>query len=147
MGEKLDRQIHRMEAMADMLIPFTFPEVPFEEEQQVLALKQHCVQVDGYNIVVCYSKADYEKYMLKTIQIQSIFTPFLPFSLVCKIGRKFLGSKHLSYVEFLRGSRKVYCWTIKVEDGEPMAPGKKTRPGSYEGFDYRILNPGSVDLH
>jgi hypothetical protein len=147
MNNNFSSQIEKMEAIADMLLPLTFPRVSFEEEQEIIMLKQHVVQIDGYYVVLCYSKTEYPRYLLKTIQIQSVYTPFLPFALVCKIGRRFLGSKHLSYVEFLRGSRKVYCWTVKIEEGQAMPPGRKTKPGSYEGFDYRILNPGSVDLH
>ena len=109
-------------------------------------LKQKNISVDGYDVLTCFSKADYGDYFLESVQIQSYFTQFLPFTVVCKLGRAFLGQKHLSYIEFLKGGRKVYCWTIRSRNGRPMPPDKITKPGSYEGFDFSILQPGSVDL-
>ena len=57
-----------------------------------------------------------------------------------------MGSKNLSYVEFFREIRKIYCWTLKKQDGVPIPP-IKSEPGIYEGFKYRILNPGAAELH
>jgi len=135
-----------MKHMARRLVPRTFPVVEFEEEQDVLVLKQHTDVIDGYDVTLCYSEADYEKYLLKSLQIQSIHAPFLPFNLVCKIGRAFLGSNNLSYIEFFRGNKKVYCWTVKARNGRLLPPGKKSKLGSFEGFEFSILSPGSVDL-
>lgn len=132
--------------MARHLMPWTFPTVEFKEEQDILILKQHIDVIDGYDVTLCYSEADYEKYLLKSLQIQSTHAPFLPFNLVCKIGRAFLGSSNLSYIEFFRGNKKVYCWTVKARNGHLLPPGKKTKLGSFEGFEFSILNPGSVDL-
>jgi hypothetical protein len=135
-----------MRKMAKMLLPHTYPVVPFSEEQEVLVLKQRTLLVDGYDIIVCYSEADYEEYLLKSLQIQASKAPFLPMALICKVGRAFLGSRNLSYIEFFRGNKKVYCWTVKARNGRILPPGKKTEPGSYEGFEFNILHPGSVDL-
>ena len=142
----LKTTVKQMKSMARLLIPHTFPKVPFEHEQEVSVLKQRTLTVDGYEIVVCYSEALYPDYVLKSIQIQSYYTPFLPFVLVCKLGKVFLGTNNLSYIEFFRNNRKVYCWTIKTRNGRLLPPDKKTKPGNYEGFEFRILHPGSVDL-
>lgn len=135
-----------MKRMGDMLIPYTFPLVDFKVEQDILLFKQKNLVVDGYDVLVCYSKADYQDYFLESVQAQAIFAPFLPFCLVCKIGRTFLGDDNLSYIEFFRNNRKVYCWTIKSRDDRPLPPDKGNKPGSYEGFEYSILQPGTVDL-
>jgi len=135
-----------MKYMARFLLPWTFPTVEFREEQDILIFKQRTIIVDGYEVILCYSEANYEQYILKSLQVQSAHAPFLPFTLVCKIGRAFLGSSNLSYIEFFRNNKKVYCWTIKSKNGQLLPPGRKTRPGSYEGFEFRILHPGSVDL-
>jgi hypothetical protein len=142
----LDYQVDEMRRVANLLMPDTYPKVTFEDEQVILPLKQRVVRIDGYDVVVCFSRAEYPGYVLESLQIQSIYSPFLPFSLVCKIGRIFLGNRHLSYVEFFRDSRKIYCWTVKREDGVAVAPYRSS-PGNYEGFKYRILNPGSAELH
>ncbi|HUW48769.1 MAG TPA: hypothetical protein VMW36_08515 [Patescibacteria group bacterium] len=140
--------VKQMRVISEHLLPYTYPSKPFEYEQDVNCLKQRQVCVDGTQVMLCFSLADYSKqgYILESLQIQSIYTPFLPFNLVCKLGRSFLGDKNLSYVEFMRAKKKVYCWTIKTNNGEVMPPGEKTVPGSYEGFEYSILNPGAVDL-
>ena len=138
--------VNQMKSMARMLIPHTFPKVDFEHEQDVAILKQKTITVDGYEVVVCYSEALYPEYILKSIQIQSYYAPFLPFVVVCKLGKYFLGTNNLSYIEFFRNNRKVYCWTIKTRNGQLLPPDKKTKFGSYEGFEFRILHPGSVDL-
>lgn len=133
--------------MANMLIPHTFPKVPFEHEQDVLMLKQRRITVDGYQITLCLSRADYGEYYLDSLQIQNTSSPFLPFNLVCKLGRAFLGEQNLSYVDFVKDNRKVYCWTLRVRDEKPLPPSKKSQKSSYEGFEYSILAPGAVDLH
>lgn len=143
---KLSQTAKEMRSLARLLVPHTYPKVKFEHEQEVAVLKQRRITVDGYEIVVCYSEALYPDYMLKSIQIQSYHTPFLPFVLVCKIGQIFLGADGLSYIEFFRNNRKVYCWTIKTRNGRLLPPDEKTKLGNYEGFQFRILHPGSVDL-
>jgi len=140
------KSVDQMKTIARRLVPYTFPKVPFEEEQEVLALKYRGMTIDGYDVTVCYSEADYGEYTLKSLQIQSGHSPFLPFHLICKIGRIFLGSEGLSYIEFFRNNRKVYCWTVKSKNGNLLPPSKKTKAGFFEGFEFRILHPGSVDL-
>jgi len=146
MSESLKTKIKSMRSMARSMMPWTFPEVTFEEEQEILLLKQRTMIVDGYDVTICYSEADYGKYFLNSLQIQSSQAPFVPFTLICKIGKMFLGNKNLSYIEFFRGNRKVYCWTVKVQNGKMLPPSKKTKQGMYEGFLFNILQPGSVDL-
>lgn len=149
MMEQLQENISHLKTMARKLMPLTFPQVPFEEEQEILIFKQSQFMIDGYEVMVCYSEADYRDhgdYLLKSLQIQSTNAPFLPFIVVCKLGKAFLGPENLSYIEFFRNNRKVYCWTVKYRGESVLPPGNKTKPGFYEGFKFRILHPGSVDL-
>jgi hypothetical protein len=145
-AKALREEVAEMRAMADMLVPYTFPVVDFRVEQDVLLFKHRSFAVDGYDLSVCFSKADYGEYFLESFQVQSSFAPFLPFAVVCKVGRAFLGSNNLSYIEFFKNNRKVYCWTIRSREGRPLPPDKKNKPGSYEGFQFSILQPGTVDL-
>jgi len=146
LDNNFQKKIKEMKGMANMLTPHTFPKVSFNQEKEVLPLKQRKAMVDGYDVVLCYSKADYSDYFLESIQVQSCYAPFLPFFLVCKIGRAFLGQDNLSYIEFFRNGKKVYCWTIKSRNGRSLLPGSRSKPGSYEGFTYNILESGSIDL-
>jgi hypothetical protein len=146
MNTELQNTIDSMKSMAEHLLPYTFPNVPFEEEQQVLCLKQRSILVDGYELSVCFSKADYKKHILETLQIQSSHVPFIPFNVICKVGQLFMGQKELAYIDFFRFNRKVYCWATKNSGDRRLSPGNKSRPASYEGFDFHLLHPSTVDL-
>ena len=134
-----------MKRMADLLVPYTFPIVDYEEEQEVLILKQSQITVDGYEVVIAFSRADYGKYHLISLQMKSAQSPFLPFNFVCNLARMFLGPRHLSYIEVLKDGKKMYCWTLRITpEGRFLPPSKETELSSYEGFEYNVLNP-SVD--
>lgn len=144
--EPIQDVVSRMKKMAELLVPYTFPLVKFEEERDILCLKQNTVRVDGYQVVLCFSRAQYKKYWLDSLQIQSYCTPFLPFYLVCKLGQFFLGSENLAYIDFLKKDKKVYCWTIKIVDNQILHPGEKVKNVSFEGFDFCVLGPHSVNI-
>lgn len=144
--KSLCEEVKEMKKMSELLLHLTFPRVDFNTEQDVLILKQRPMVVDGYDVIVCYSKADYDDHFMESLQIQSSFAPFLPFAVICKIGKAFLGHRHLSYIEFFKHNKKVYCWTIKTREGSVMPPDKRSQPNSYEGFEYSLLQPGTVDL-
>lgn len=146
MNENIKKAVDCMKAMSDELIQYTFPKVSFEEEHKVLCLKQRVVCFDGYEVILCYSKADYKQYMLETLQIQSLKTSFLPFNVICKIGKLFMGKDNLSYIDFFRNNNKVYCWVIKSFENKKLLPGKRSRLTNYEGFKFYLLHPKSVDL-
>ena len=140
-------RVDSIKRIAKRLIPLTYPRVQFSEEQEIIFLKQRQITIDGYDVMVCYSEADYEKNFLRSLQIQSIQNgPFLPFTVVCKLGKIFLGTYGLSYIEFFRNNRKVYCWTVKYQGEHVLPPGNKTKPYSYEGFKFGLIHPGSIDL-
>ena len=141
-----NESVDNAKKMARSLIPYTHPRVHYLEEQEVLLLKQRNLTVDGYEALILYSEADYGKYFLKSLQVQCANGPFLPFTVVCKLGRIFLGSDNLSYVEFYKNNRKVYCWTAKYRGENVLPPESQTTHGSYEGFQFRILHPSSVEL-
>ena len=142
----LQKTINEMRSMADLLIPNTWPLADFEEEQDVLCLKQRVIEVDGYEVNVCLSRADYGDCLLDSLQIQSYHAPFLPFNIVCKIGQMFMGKNVLSFIDFFRDDKKVYCWAIKHKDGRLMIPPQESSEAEFEGYKYRILDPGTVDL-
>jgi hypothetical protein len=132
--------------IAELLIPYTFPKVDFKTEQQVLALKQTNLTIDGFDLITYYSKSDYQDHYLESLQLQSLYAPFLPFTVVCKAAQLFLGFTGLSYIEFFRNSRKIYCWTLRTADGKRLPPDKKSKPSTFEGFSFNVLLPGTIDL-
>lgn len=143
----LQQTVSEMKRLANRLAPYSHPRVEFSDEQDIVMLKQRSITVDGYDMVVCYSVSEYPKFMLESLQMQSTSAPYLPFTVVCKLGRAFLGSRNLSYCEFYRNNRKVYCWTLRSRNGRPLPPDQEySQAGSYEGFEFSILEPGTVDL-
>ena len=145
-NQTLSQEVDDMKRIAELLIPYTFPEVAFEVEQEILLFKQRNIVVDGHKLHVCYSKAKYNEYFVESLQVQSLFSQFLPFSVVCKLGRVFLGYHNLSYVDFFKTNKKVYCWTIRSREGRSLPPDSNNQPGSFEGFEFTHLQPGTVDL-
>jgi len=147
-NQGLQQIIDEMKGMGRFLLPYTYPTVPLEEEKTVKILKQREILIDGYEVVVCYSKADYETHYLEILQIQGYSIPFLPFTLVCKLGRAFLGSDCLTLIEVIKSSRKLYCWTLSTDkvDGSCIDV-PESEPCTFEGFNFSAMNPNSVNFY
>ena len=147
--ENFDHLVERQKVLGERLIPYNFPKNDPKLEDDINPLKVSETVVDGYDVVIYFSKADYDHHFLETVQIFGREMPFLPFSLVVKIAKKFLGGHYLSLVEIPRGNRKVYCWTVCVDkNGRPMASpyDVKTEMCSFEGFEYAYMTPDQINL-
>ncbi len=144
--KSFDTVITEMKSFGTFLMPFSQPKVSKEDDEEVSCLKLRETTIDGYSVAVHYSKNDYPTHYMEVVQITGKYSPFLPFSLVCKIGKKFLGDKFLSYVDYLRDDRKTYCWTFATDkSNNPIpAPYKKESISDdrvYEGLSYKCINP------
>jgi len=149
-NKSLEQNVKEMKAFGAFLMPYNFPKVSPECEDDVGFIKSRELTVDGYNVVVYYSKADWTEHYLEILQITGRHIPFMPFSLVCKIGKIFLGDRELSYVDFIKDGRKVYCWTVVLDlNNLPIINPYKVDVSdcSYEGFCYRCLNPAKVNFY
>ena len=145
----LDEIVERLRGTGELLIPYNFPKAPptMTLEDDLAIFKEKEAIIDGYTLYVHYQKSDYDTYFLETIQIYNKFSPFLPFNLVCKIGQRFLGSHHLSLVELFKDNRKIYCWSVCVDDrGRPIpSPYElETEDCEFEGFNYSYMQPSQV---
>ncbi len=115
------------------------------DDDDIGCLKLREAIIDGYSVVVYYSKNDYPNNYMEVVQVTAKYAPFLPFSLVCKVGKKFLGDKYLSYVDFVRENRKTYCWTLasdKFNNPIPAIYKKESLSDDcvYEGLCYKCIN-------
>ena len=143
----LDEHVNQLKKVCNQLIPYSIPKGTIEDELDLLPLKSGVIVVDGYDISVNLSISDYEKYSTETIQIQGLFTPFLPFFLVCKIAKAFLGEENLSYAEFIRNNRRIYSWIVRKRGNKILKPAGKVSWDEYDGFKYAITNPGFANLY
>lgn len=144
--KSFDDVVKETKSFGELLMQYSLPKVSQEDDVDVGVLKAKEVNVDGYTIFLYYSKNDWPGWYLETLQITGKYTPFLPFALVCKIGKKFLGEKYLSYVDFIKNNRKTYCWTVatdKVHKPIPTPYKKESLSDDcvYEGLSYKCLNP------
>ena len=130
-----------------MLIPHTYPKGTRQDEQDVMILKQRHIDIDGYEVLTCLSAADYGKYNLWSLQLQAVQYPFLPFNLIVKLGKLFLGKKNLSYIAWVKENKKTYCWTCRRKGKYVLPPRKGQIEASYENFEYSLMDPESLDLH
>lgn len=146
----MDKIIDDMKNLGKLLIPYNYPKAPYSDENDISILKTREITVDGYEIVVHYSIADYDKYFQESIQIYGLNCPFLPFNVVCKIAKKFLGDKELALVEGFQNNRKIYCWNLFTnKEGEPInqLDIHKIEYCLYEGFQYAYLDVNQVNFY
>lgn len=147
----LEEIIEGMRAVGDVLIPYNFPKSPPPTtlEDNLTLFKEREVIIDGYSIFLHYQKADYDVHFLETLQIYNKNSPFLPFNLVCKLAKRFLGPHHLSLVELFKDNRKIYCWSVCVDDrGRPIQSpyDLETEDCQFEGFKYLYMQPNQVNF-
>jgi hypothetical protein len=118
--ETLDNQVESMKKMAVILCPYSHPKVKNDED--ISYLKQREIVIDGYTVVISYSRSDYEGMYLDIVSFTGRHMPFLPMPLICKIGKRFLGDKELTFSEFLKSGRKFYSWMVLYKaNGTPIS--------------------------
>ena len=148
---KIKDIIDSMRALGERLIKYNFPKVmPSAMEDDLSVFKQREAILDGYPVVLHYQKADYDNHLMETLQIYGKNSPFLPFSLVCKLGRRFLGPSHLSLVEIFKDNRKVYIWSVCVDKTGNAIPSPyemEIEECIFEGFNYIYLQPSQVNFY
>ena len=150
--DPLSKTVGEMRTLARSLIPYSFPIKTHEDEADIAILKKRETTLDGYEIVVFFNNADYGDKTLETLQVFGAHFTFLPFYLVCKVARAFLGDEKLSLVEIMHSStgetdkscRKIYAWTLyyDVQGNKIDGPfAKNAVLDSYGGWQFsRIPN-------
>jgi hypothetical protein len=144
--DSLETTVNQMRSLGQQLIPFNTP----KNEPDINILKMREVVIDGYEVCVYYTKSRFEEDFTEIVQIWGKYTPFVPFNLVCKLAKAFLGNENLSLVELFRDNRKVYCWAVNVDaDGRPLraAYTKQSEDCTYEGFNYCYMQPSQVNFY
>ena len=55
---KLDEIVRVMKGVGEVIVPFNFPKVPFNPEDELSIFKSRYATVDGYQIFMHYQKSD-----------------------------------------------------------------------------------------
>jgi hypothetical protein len=146
----LDEIVQSMRNVGEMLIPQNYPKMlSSSREDDLLIFKKKNLVVDGYNIDIHYQKSDFDDYFTETLQIYAQYCPFLPFNIVVKLAKKFLGENHLSLVEIYREGRKIYIWMLHVDrTGNPIELPFDIPVEScdFEGMKYSYMSPVHVHI-
>jgi hypothetical protein len=150
MHEALKETVARMRGLGEVLSPFNCA----KNEDDISVLKTREIVVDGYEVVVYYTKSHgYPKgadHSTEVLQIYGSYSPFLPFNLICKLAKAFLGNEHLSLVELFKGNRKVYCWAVNQDSSGKVIPTPfevEVEQCTFEGLKYSYMQPNQVNFY
>lgn len=141
MFRNLNTIVKDLKDASNLIVNYTFPKVTTVIEADFDFLRSTRACVDGIVVNIYYTKSDYEVHFFETVQIIGEYSPFVPFSVVLKIGRAFLGDNNLTLTEFYQKNRKVYCWNlITGKDGQQF-PNENLRGERccFEGYNYTYI--------
>lgn len=134
--------IDDMVEMAQTLMPQTYPQATTTEELEIDSLKQYQFLIDGYEVIAHLSWSQYSNCRIEYLEIASASSPFLPMFLICKIATRLLGQHELKYHSTFKQGRKVYIWTVAVDNsGRPIKLNDSHNliSHSYENFKYTCI--------
>lgn len=146
----LEQLIEEMKNVGDFLVPYNWPKNNPNLEDDINILKIRHIDFCGYDIVINFNRADYGDYYVETFQLYGEKIPFLPFSLVAELGKRFLGSHKLSLTEIIKSDKKLYCWIVYLDkSGKPIKPVYKQDVDKcvYDGFVYNYVYPSQVNYY
>lgn len=149
-AQNLETLVARMRNVGDQLAPYNFPQADPKLEDDLNVIKTKEAVVDGYAVILHFSRSDYRTHYLETLQILGKNSPFLPFNVVFKIVRRFLGSHHLSLAEPIQDNRKIYCWTVCVDPRGvpiPMPQQDEAEECLFEGCKYKYIDPSHISFY
>ena len=128
--------VEEMKRLARVLQPYTPPRHPKDDD--ISWLKTREIVIDGIPMVVHYSEADHGDMTPTVLTIGCKNAPFIPFTVVCKVARMFLGTDNLTLFEYTKGGSKIYSWMVVMNNGIPVENHhtNKGQKESYNGFDF-----------
>jgi hypothetical protein len=127
--------------MSKMLSRYSYPVRDLKDDIDIYPLKTRTLTVDGYEIIVHLNITEYGRFNIEILQLESVRSIYLPMHLLVKLGRMFLGSKEICYIDFYRNNRKVYCWTVRRKGDTPLPPLGEVLPREFDGFSFYVAKP------
>jgi hypothetical protein len=153
----LKDHVKEMRGMAEMLTPYSYPLKSKEDESDIACLKQRNAFIDGYDVGLLFSIASCNSHKLESLQVFGHYFSFLPFSLVIKIGRVFLGDEGLYLTEVQSsksglvddGMRNIYVWTTHRDVDNRIIPSPFFRNPeriNQNGFNFYKINESEISF-
>lgn len=142
----MKNSVKRIKNFGEMLIPYNTP----ENEYDMGVMKTEEIVVDGYEMIVYYTKSKFETHCTEIVQIWGKYAVFLPFFVVCKLVKAFFGDEHLSLVELFKDNRKIYCWAVNCNlHGEPIPYPyqREAEECKFEDLKYHYMNQSQVNFY
>jgi hypothetical protein len=144
-----DQKVEIIKKSAKFLCSMTYPKCKIGDDSDLVILKTTEVVVDGYDSGIFFSISDFGDYKIKVLQIWPLYYYFIPFNVISKIAKKFLGDQGLSFFEIWSNDRMLYCWTL-VLDKEDQVINDFYRVNQKENFfsDFRYysMEPGEINI-
>lgn len=143
-NHKLKDLSEEMRFVANKLIKYTSPKCHPKIEKDLIFIKTRVVIVDGYELVLFFSISQYDKRKHETLHIMSNDFNFLPFNLVSRVGRTFLGNKNLHLVELIKNGKKLYIWNVWLDENQNPTEVRVLQMNktlTFEGWEYKYIYP------
>jgi hypothetical protein len=133
---RLEDHVREMKSLAETLKPYSPPRCPRDDD--ISWLKAREVVVDGIPMTIHYSVADHGDFNPAVLTIGCRNVPFIPFTVICKVARMFLGTDNLTLFEYTKGGSKIYSWMVLFNNkGEPVQDHHNDKDKeSYNGFSF-----------
>lgn len=138
---KLQEEVASMRRMSKILSRYSYPVKELQDEIDIYPLKTRTLMIDGYEVIVHLNIAEYGRFNIEILQLESARSIFLPMHLLVKMGKLFLGGEEICYIEFYRNNRKVYCWTVRRRGDTALPPLGDILPRDFEGFSFYVAKP------
>jgi len=128
--------VREMKAAARVLQPYSPPKLPKDDD--ISWLKSREIIVDGIPMIVHYSESDHGDLKPAVLTIGCKNAPFIPFTVVCKVARMFLGTENLTLFEYTKGGSKIYSWMVLFNRDKPVGNHHtdRAKKENYNGFDF-----------
>jgi hypothetical protein len=107
-------------------------------------LNGRIVEIDGYSLNLKFNRRRNGSVINETLSISAENHTFLPFNLLCKLAKKFLGQHELFLYELVDEFRKIYIWSVSLDhEGKPIATYFKNKYEvcTYDDFSYIHIIP------
>jgi hypothetical protein len=127
--------------LAETLIPYSYPAVTVEVEEEFLAYKTWNFSMDGYDICCHLTEFKVNESVIRNLQIFPKKLYLLPFHVNFKVAVAFFGTENLVTFSVVKDGHLVSCWTkIKDQSEDSTVSVKRSIPSeSYLGVEYGIL--------